>query len=34
LQEAATLAAEQIDSRRALQTLERYVAISRTLGEA
>jgi anthranilate phosphoribosyltransferase len=32
LVDAARLAAEQIDSRRALQVLERFVAVSRTLG--
>jgi len=33
LEEGATLAAEQIESRRAIQVLDRFVAISRTLGE-
>jgi len=33
LAEGATLAVEQIESRRALQVLDRFVAISRTLGE-
>jgi len=33
LQDGARVAAEQIDSRRALQVLERFIAVSKTLGE-